>query len=101
LRLQAFGMLNILRAKELKIVGAVKYLSITYAHKRPPDAAVIISSIILVSVVCWFIILFSLKQLMPGSSAFLESLLSPTFLVVLIVTIVAVIMAFTIYKRNK
>ncbi len=94
-------MLNFLRAKELKIVGAVKYLFVTYAHKRPPDAAVIISTVVLVSVVCWFIVLFSLKQLLPGSSAFLESLLSPTFLFVLIITIVAVIMAFTIYKRNK
>jgi len=94
-------MLNFLRAKELKIVGAVKYLSISYAHKRPPDAAVIISTIVLVSVVCWFIVLFSLKQLLPGSSAFLENLLSPTFLFVLIITIVAVIMAFTIYKRSK
>jgi len=94
-------MLNFLRAKELKIVGAVEYLSVSYAHKRPPDAAVIISTIVLVSVVCWFIVLFSLKQLLPGSSAFLESLLSPTFLFVLIITIVAVIMAFTIYKRNK
>ena len=94
-------MLNFLRAKELKIIGAVKYLSVTYAHKRPPDAAVIISTVVLVSVVCWFIVLFSLKQLMPSSSAFLESLLSPTFLVLLIVTMVAVIMAFTIYKRHK
>lgn len=94
-------MLNILREKELKIIGAVKYLSVTYAHKRPPDAAVIISSIILVSVVCWFIILFTLKKLMPSSSPFLESLLSPTFLVVLIITIVAVITAFTIYRKNR
>jgi len=99
--LQVFEMLNFLRAKKLKIVGAVEYLSESYAHKRPPDAAVIISTVVLVSVVCWFIVLFSLKQLLPGSSAFLESLLSPTFLFVLIITIVAVIMAFTIYKRNK
>jgi hypothetical protein len=38
---------------------------------------------------------------MPSSSPFLESLLSPTFLVVLIITIVAVITAFTIYRKNR
>lgn len=89
------------KAKELKIAGAVRYLSVSHVHKMPPDAAVIISSVILVSVVCWFIVLFSMKQLVPDSSAFLESLLSPTFLVVLVITIVAVIMSFAIYKRSR
>ncbi len=72
-----------------------------YSRKLPPDSAVLIPSIILLGVVVWLIISFSLKYLIPESAAFLDSLLAPTFLVVMIITIIAVIIAYSINKRRK
>lgn len=69
-------------------------------RRLPPDSAIFIFTIILLGVICWLIIWYVLKYLMPESIIFLDSLLPTTFLIVLIFAIIAVIIAYATKKRK-